>query len=319
MSDVVSLGSANVDRTRYLDTESIRALESRYDWFPAAGETVRVEESPSLPTLEDDAYRNVVGGKGANQAVAAARGGADSAFLGCVGTDHTEYGVLETLADRGVDVGGVRTADCETGKAYVFVDDTGESWIGIVDGANEAVDPDYARGQYDRILAADVLLLQNEIPVATMDAVLARLADESERPTVICNPAPADGAAPLLERATIDIVVVNQTEFAALEDALQSFDGTIVRTQGGDEVVISGTRSYRLTPPAADPVDTTGAGDVFCGYLAAMLADGAPIERAADVATTAGSIATETEGVQTAIPTREMVFDALENGPASTV
>ncbi|WP_436345856.1 PfkB family carbohydrate kinase [Natronorubrum sp. FCH18a] len=314
MTDVVSLGSANVDRTRYLSTDRIRDLEARYDWFPAAGETVRIDASPELPALEADRYENVVGGKGANQAVAAARAAAETAFLGCVGADAAEYGVLETLADRGVDVDRVAiAADLETGKAYVFVDDTGESWIAIVGGANDAVDDAYVDRHYERIRTADALLLQNEIPVAAMERVLERLESESTRPTTVFNPAPAEGAEPLCSRSAVDIVVVNEAEYAALEEELADFDGTVVRTRGADGVVATGAVEHRVTPPSVDPVDTTGAGDAFCGYLAALVGGGAGLERALEGATVAGSTATETEGVQNAIPDRETVERTLEN------
>ncbi|WP_440763543.1 PfkB family carbohydrate kinase [Natronorubrum sp. DTA7] len=314
MTDVVSLGSANVDRTRYLPTDRIRDLETRYDWFPAAGETVRIDGSPELPTLEVERDESVVGGKGANQAVAAARAGAETAFLGCVGSDEAEFGVLETLADRGVAVDHVAAvADRETGKAYVFVDDAGESWIAIVGGANDAVDGAYVDRHYDRIRTADALLLQNEISVAAMERVLERLEDEPTRPTVVFNPAPADGAGPLCSRSAVDIVVVNETEHAALEKQLADFDGTVVRTQGADDVVATGAVDYQVTPPVVEPVDTTGAGDAFCGTLAALMSEGEGLERALEAATVAGSLATVTEGVQHAIPDRETVERVLEN------
>ncbi|WP_440770851.1 PfkB family carbohydrate kinase [Natronorubrum sp. DTA28] len=314
MTDVVSLGSANVDRTRYLPTDRIRDLETRYDWFPAAGETVRIDGSPDLPTLEAERYENVVGGKGANQAVAAARAGAEAAFFGCVGSDEAEFGVLETLADRGVDVDHVAAvADRETGKAYVFVDDDGESWIAIVGGANDAVDGAYVDRHVERVRTADALLLQNEIPVVAMDRLLERLEGKPTRPTVVFNPAPAERAGPLCSRSAVDIVVVNETEHAALEEELAAFDGTVVRTQGADDVVATGAVEYQVTPPVVEPVDTTGAGDAFCGYLAALVGAGAELERALEAATVAGSLATETEGVQHAIPDREMVETVLES------
>ena len=321
MPDVVSLGSVNVDRTWYLSAERIRDLEARYDWFPAAGETVRIEASPGLPDLEDARYRTAVGGKGSNQAVAAARSGADAAFLGCVGDDEADYDVRETLAERGIAVDGAATVDRETGKAYVFVDEGGESRIAIVGGANDAVDDRYVDRTFDRIRDADALLLQNEIPVSATETALERLEtdeDASERPTVVLNPAPADGAEPLVDRAAVDVIVVNEAEYAALEDRLADVDATVVRTRGPDDVLVTDGRNsasdtdWRVTPPTVDAVDATGAGDAFCGYLATLLAEGEDLERAVEVATVAGSLATETEGVQNAIPDREAVERALE-------
>lgn len=319
MTDVVSLGSVNVDRTWDLSSDRLYEFERRYDWFPDAGETVRIDDRSRLVALERDleaegiSPRTVVGGKGTNQAVAAARALGEATLLGCVGSDESEYGVRETLATRGVDVDRVAVTDRETGTAFVFVDEIGESWIAIVGGANDAVDAAYVDRHDDRIRRADALLLQNEIPAATAERVLERLEcdPESERPTIICNPAPADGAEPLLDRA-VDVVVVNEAEYAALESSLADFEGTVVRTQGPDDVVVE-DRPLRITPPTVEPVDATGAGDAFCGYLGALLAAGATLERALEVATVAGSLTTETAGVGNAIPSRKRVRDALEN------
>lgn len=305
MSNVVTVGSVNVDRATYCSRGEIRALESTYDWFPEMGETVRTERVPA--PIADGDFRNRIGGKGSNQAVAAARGGVESTFLGTVGQDQRAYDVLSTLEDRGVAVDSVAVAERETGKAYIFVDDAGESWITILGGANEAVNARYVADQHDQIRDADVCLLQNEIPVSTMQSLLGKLAEEAARPTVVLNPVPTNGVGPLLAEPAVDIVVVNEAEYDALEAQLEAFGGTIVRTRGADDVIVSGETSYRVTPPSVDPVDTTGAGDVFCGYLGAQLADGRSIEPATDIATVAASVATETEGAQESIPALEEV------------
>lgn len=299
MSEVVSLGSINVDRIQYLPRDRIRGLEQRYDWFPVPGQTVEVNGIPA--GLADRDYRNYLGGKGANQAVAAANVGADAAFLGTVGTDQVRYDVLPTLSARGVAVDGVAVTDAETGKAYIYVDNDGESSIAIVAGANGETDRSYALGRFDTIVDARVLLLQNEIPVATMQSVLSRLAGVDDRPTVIYNPSPAEGASPLVTADAVDIVVVNESEYCALSAPLERFAGTLVRTQGSDTVRVSGATEYRTDPPPVDPVDTTGAGDAFAGVLAARLAAGDAIEQAVDTATTAASRSTEIEGAQQAM------------------
>lgn len=309
MSNVVTVGSVNVDRTTYRSRAEIRTLESTYEWFPSPGETVRTERVPAA--VADEEFRDGIGGKGSNQAVAAACGGAESTFLGTVGEDERTYDVLSTLADRGVTVDSVAVAERETGKAYVFVDGDGESWIAILGGANEAVDARYVDRHYDQIRNADVCLLQNEIPVPTMRSLLERLTAEAEGPTVVLNPVPTDGVEPLLAEPAVDVVVVNEAEYDALEGHLERFDGTVVRTRGADDVIVSGESEYRVTPPSVDPVDTTGAGDVFCGYLGAQLAAGRSIGAAADLATAAASLSTETEGAQESIPTLEQVT-ALE-------
>ncbi len=305
MSNVVTLGSINVDRATYCSRGEIRSLESTYEWFPEIGETVRTDDVPA--SIAETEFRNRIGGKGANQAVAAAQSSVESTLLARVGSDERRYGVRSTLEDRGVTVDQIAEDDAETGKAYIFVDDDGESWIGILGGANESVDARYVDRQYDRIQRADVLLLQNEIPVPTMESALGRLDEETIRPTVVLNPVPTDGVESLLEEPAVDIVVVNETEYETLEDRLETFDGTVVRTRGGDDVLVSGETNHRVSPPPVDPVDTTGAGDVFCGYLGAQLATGSSIEDAAELATVAASLATETEGAQESIPALEEV------------
>lgn len=311
MYDVATLGSVNIDLVDYVSRSEITALEERHEWFPRAGETVRIDDVPAaMPPGEPQHF---LGGKGANQAVAAARANADSALFGTVGTDAADYGVRETLRRRGVDVRHLDEADEGTGKAYVFVDGQGENWISVLANANAATDEAYLDREYDRLRSADVLLLQNEIPRSTMESLLAALADESDRPTVVFNPAPVEGVEPLLTRPAVDVLSVNRTEYEALAESIEGFDGTVIRTNGGRDVVVEGDVGVdgdvgaRVSPPSADPVDTTGAGDVFNGYLAARLAADDPLREAVEVATVAASLSTRTEGAQEAMPTLEAV------------
>jgi len=292
MTDVVSLGSVNVDLVAQVDETVIKELSARYDWFPSPDQTTAVESVP--PQVEEFVDRTLVGGKGSNQSVAAARAGADTAFCGRVGTDHGEYGVLDALSTRGVDVSETEVAETETGKAYIFVDETGENRIAILAGANATVDEAYVDRHRGRILDASCLLLQNEVPMATMEALVASLADEPDRPTVVFDPAPAEGAAPLLRYDAVDIVTPNAYEYERLRDEIDDFDGTVIRTRGADPVVVEEATGGEFTvpPPEVTPVDTTGAGDVFSGYLAARLAVGDPLPEAVTVAVTAASLAT---------------------------
>ncbi|MFB6112111.1 MAG: PfkB family carbohydrate kinase [Halobacteriaceae archaeon] len=307
MAEVVSLGSINVDRTRYLSAAEIAALAAENEWLPEAGETKSI---PAPPTdLTTGPYEDVLGGKAANQAVAAARAGTETTLLGKVGPDASQYDLRETLSRRGVDVSAVEPTRAPTGKAYVFVDETGENHIAIVAGANGAVDAAYIRDKLGVIQEASVLVFQNEIPAAGIMALLDDLAGRGDRPTVIFDPAPVDGADAFVDHAAVDIISPNASEYAALEPPLEQTDQTVIRRRGDADVIVSegGAESFRVTPPTVDPVDTTGAGDVFNGYLAAELARGSDLETAVEWATAAASHSTELAGTQTAIPERETV------------
>ena len=305
---VASFGSVNVDRVCRVDSETLAALDERYDWFPAAGETRPVDAIP--PALDEHVSRTLLGGKGANQAVAAARAETDAAFYGKVG-DGDATDPRTELADRGVETAAVGTVDGPTGTAYVFVGPNGENHIALLAGANGAVDAAYAHAHLDEIGRADVLLLQNEVPLAAAEALLLALTGQHDRPTVVVDPAPADGAAALLDYACVDVVTPNEAEAAALADELAAFDGVVCYKHGPDPVEVVGpgcAERFTVAPPAADPVDTTGAGDVFAGYLGAEMARGTPLREAVELACVAAACSVEREGVQRAVPARETVI-----------
>ncbi|WP_256296869.1 PfkB family carbohydrate kinase [Haloarchaeobius salinus] len=313
MSRVVSFGSINVDHVGYISRDRIAALADAHGWFPDAGETVRVDAVPAA--VRDDLTETFLGGKGANQAVAAAAAEADASLLGCVGDDEDEHAVVETLAERGVAVDGLERVDGPTGYAAIVVDETGENHIAIVAGANGRVTPAYARRHGDHLRDADCLLLQNELRAEATLAALDEVSGTGRRPTVVYDPAPADGAGAVLSHDAVDVVTPNEGEAAALSDALDAFDGTVVRTLGENGVVVEdGDDEFRVDSPAVDPVDTTGAGDVFAGYLAAELGEGSGLRRAVQLATIAAALSTTMEGVQTAVPERQQVLDVLRDG-----
>jgi len=306
MGRVVSLGSINVDHVRRATDAELTSFEERYDWFPSRGHTVRVGTLPEDFAPDADEIRH--GGKGANQAVAAASAGATTAMLGKVGADHGRFGARSALTDAGVDADRVGVADAPTGSAYIFVEPSGDNRIVVAPGANATVDDAYVRGQVDAVRDADCLLLQNEIPVDPVAGLLAELADDAERPTVILDPAPPAGVEPLLACEAVDYLTPNEHEYAALGDALDGFGGVVVRKRGGDPLIVeTATDRFPVTPPTVDPVDTTGAGDVLNGFLASRLAAGASLRDAVETAVVAGSLSTQTAGARHGVPTLDDV------------
>ncbi len=301
---VLSLGSINLDRVYDVTAADLRAYERQYDWFPAAEETVTVANDALPEGFAGDSDELHHGGKGANQAVAAARAGADTTLLGAVGPDADEAGVHASLSTAGVDATALATASVPTGTAHVFRGPGGENRIVVVPGANDAVDPAYVAAHAERALDADCLLLQNEIPQAAVRSLLDRVADRPDPPTVLFDPAPAAGAAGLLGHPAVDYCTPNEHEYEQLQDALASSPCAVVRKDGPDPVVVrddDGT-AFEVSPPTVAVEDTTGAGDVFAGYFGTALAAGRDRQTAVEDATTAASMATRTAGAREGIP-----------------
>ena len=279
---VVSFGSLNYDLSIWLDR------------LPGPDETLRAQRMEAFS-----------GGKGANQATAAARLGADAHMVGCVGDDDRGRWLLEVLNGNGVDTGLVRIVEEPTGTAVPLITPVDVSIV-IVAGANASTGVADAVAAAEVIAAADVLLLQGEVGAA--GARRAAQAARSGRTTVVFNPAPVD---PFLVEAVIpltDVLVVNRAEQSQI-DAIGPETGhcdTVV-TLGGrgaqvDDVVVP---SY-----PAEVVDPTGAGDAFCGAMGVALAEGRPLIEAVRFANAAGSLAVATPGAQPSMPTRASV-DAL--------
>lgn len=299
---ITVVGSINLD------------LIAAVDRLPGPGETLR-----------SDGFRTAPGGKGANQALAAARAGGEVRMIGAVGKDSFSAEALACLEEGKVQLGGVRQAAAATGIALIFVDAKGENVIVIAPGANDTVLPgDLAKARFGK---GEIVLLQHEIPLATVEATIAATAEAGG--TSVLNTAPfrAD-AAKLLPMA--DYVVANETEFDLYADALklegadrrarmQDFvdrtGRTVVVTLGADGV-IAATPDGQFAVPAlpVTPVDTVGAGDTFCGYLGAGLAAGLPLEQALRRAAAAGSLACLKPGAQPAIPHASEVDKALAEG-----
>jgi ribokinase len=293
---VCIIGSINVD------------LVVAADRLPAPGETVLGGRF----SVHD-------GGKGANQAVAAARAGAHVTMIGAVGTDAYGDRALAALEAEGIDVAGVRRLEHEpTGVAIIAVGPRGENQIVVAPGANGAValDGDDER----RIGGADVVLTNHEVPQATvLEAVrLARQAGV----TTILNPAPARALSaemlrlgPILTPNEHELVVAigNEVTGSALDELAARHAGPIIVTQGpAGALLAEGDRRERFPGRVAPAVvDTTGAGDAFNGALAAWLAEGASLDDAITAANAAGALSVAAPGARGGLPMREAIEELL--------
>ncbi len=238
------------------------------------------------------------GGKGANQALAAARMGAEVGLIAAVG-DDPEAGLATPLlrVEPRLDLDLV-VVDRPTGVALIVVDDEGENQIVVAPGANAELLPWTIEG-----MRAGPLLCQLEVPIETVAAALTA----SSGPRLL-NAAPVVvGTAELLGQ--IDVLIVNESERAALGGELAGFGGLIVTTLGARGATIEerGRLVASATPPQVVPIDAVGAGDAFCGTFAALFADDSPLERTLELAVTAGALATEVPGAQPSLPTLDEV------------
>ena len=292
MSRVVVVGSLNMD------------IVMRLPRIPRPGETVHGGRIGRYP-----------GGKGANQAVAAARAGAAVALVGAVGRDDAGDALLRSLAAAGVDRADVcQTTDAATGTAMIVVDSSGANAIALAEGANLAVRPEDAA----RAVAAHdpaVVVVQREVPDGTVRAALRHAPEGAMR---VMNAAPLEPDADL-PLDVVDLLVVNEIEASDLlgtpvtsadaPDAAKRLAAGVNRgcviTLGGDGLAayVDG-RALRLNAHPINAVDTTGAGDAFCGALAAALALGESVEAALSWGNAAGALAASRPGAQPSMPTR---------------
>jgi ribokinase len=297
---VVVFGSINLD------------LVTRVARFPAPGETVGAASFATYP-----------GGKGANQALAAARAGAQVRLYGTLGNDAFADAALALLAAGGVDLDGVKRAAAATGCATILVDAQGENCIAVASGANALADPEAVP---DSMLGSGtILVLQQEVAAEANAALIARARRRGAR--IVLNAAPARPLSLELLRQ-VDVLVVNETEaaalaaqhgwpaaahaFAAAAIAAAAPSFVVVVTQGKDgAVAASGTETIRVHAPDVDVIDTTGAGDAFAGALAAAIDARASLEDALRAAVVAGSLACTAAGAQSALPRREAIVAAL--------
>jgi ribokinase len=264
---ITVVGSANID------------LVARCERLPRPGETVTDAEFERIP-----------GGKGANQAVAAARLGADVRFVGRIGRDDL---TLRSLERAGVDVSGVVRDDGESGVALIVVDAAGDNVIVVAPGANERL----SAAEVD-VGEADAVMCQLEVP---MEVVRAAAADA----TFFClNAAPARGPLDLHP----DLLVVNRYEFELIGEC----PGLVALTLGAQGAVLleRGAEVARASPPRIEPVDGTAAGDAFCAALVVALLAGRDRADALRWACAAGAIAASRPGAQPSLPSAAEV-DAI--------
>lgn len=280
---------------------------------------------PALPapgeTVLGGACHFCLGGKGANQAIAAARAGAGVFFLSCVGDNAIATEVRKELSANGLDLSGVTTVEAtDTGTAMIFVDERGENCIGVASGANAHLTADIVAVHADTIKKADILLLQMEIPLATVEAA----AHCHER--VILNPAPAQQLSrTLLDNITIltpnrielsQITGIKLDDEAALKNAAQSIleqgPETVLITLGKEGVfAVTQRETFRLQAFRVEAVDTTAAGDVFNGALAVALADGAGLREATEFGMAAAALSVRKSGAIPSIPYKAEIEDLL--------
>jgi ribokinase len=300
MGGIVVVGSLNVDLTIEVGR------------LPAPGETV-IGSGSSVG----------LGGKGANQAAAAAALGGTVAMVGRVGDDDGGRELVGDLRERGVDVDEVVVTDgARTGSATIAVDGKGENLIVVDPGANSAVTSGDVRVR--RVEEADVVLAQLEIPMEAVSAAAAHA-----RGLFLLNPAPArELPAELLER--VDVLVPNQAELALLSGAeppetLEATKELVTGLLGGARVVVTlgaegalvhepGGGFTHVTAPEVEPVDTTGAGDCFCGALAVELTRGASLVASTRLAVAAAALSTTAAGARGRLPTRDEVETAAGSG-----
>ena len=300
--NLVVLGSINADHILNLEH------------FPTPGETVTGQE-----------YQVAFGGKGANQAVAAGRSGADIAFIACVGDDDTGSRVCKQLASDKIDTSPVSTIkEASTGVALIFVNATGENVIGIHAGANGALTPVLVAQQHQKIAEASALLMQLESPLERVLAA-AKVAHQHQT-KVILNPAPACELSDEL-LGLVDMITPNETEAEKLtgvrvendDDAAKA--SQVLHAKGIETVIITlGSRGVWLSENGkgqrvagfkVKAVDTIAAGDTFNGALVTALLESKPMNEAIRFAHAAAAIAVTRKGAQPSVPWRHEIDEFL--------
>ena len=290
--DVVVVGSANMD------------LVARVVRLPHPGETVSAHD-----------YFEACGGKGANQAIAAARAGARTAFIGAVGSDAAGDTLRAAFVHDAVDVSLLATVREPTGRALIGVSDDAENLIIVVPGANHALSVDHIDAAAALLANAKVVLVQLEVRLAVVQRAVELAGHDT---IVVLNPAPASELPDDVLRH-VDVITPNEHEVALLGGAAALVArgvANVVVTQGArGALLVTRDSETRIEPFAVTPVDTTGAGDAFCGVLSARLAVAgglAELALALRAAAVGGALATQTAGAVPSLPVWSQVAAALQ-------
>jgi ribokinase len=298
---VVVVGSSNTDMV----------IKSKT--LPRAGETVTGGE-----------FFMAAGGKGANQAVAAARAGAETTFIARLGDDMFGQKALENFKKDGLNTDFV-LVDKETpsGIALIFIDAQGENIISVAPGSNARLSPQDVEKAKEAISRADVVLMQLEIVLETVESAVEMASVAGCK--VILNPAPGRKLPPSL-LARIDLLTPNETETAILTGLPVDTDktartageelrglgvGAVVMTLGKKGALIIGQDALHIPAKKVNPVDTVGAGDAFNGALAVAIAEGKELKEAVEFAAAAGAIACTRYGAQPSMPSREEIDEMI--------
>jgi len=294
---IVVVGSANID------------LVASVNHLPVAGETVL-----------GSSFNKIPGGKGANQAVAASKLGGEVSFVGCVGSDQEGEMLRSNLEDANVDCEFLTSSpEAPTGTAMIGVDAEGNNSIIVHSGANGALVQEDIVAAKEIVKTAKVVLMQLEIPTSCLETAV-----EMANGITILNPAPVvDIPKRLLGK--VDVLVPNQIELAHLsneesfndldeiKNAAKSLDiETVIVTLGSrGALLVSGNKTDLVSPPVVESVDTTGAGDAFCGSLAESLSRGLSFLESVEQSVAAGALSTTSHGAQISMPTRSEVDSFL--------
>ncbi len=299
---VVVIGSSNID------------LVVRVPHLPLPGETLLGGE-----------VARIAGGKGANQAVAAQRAGAEVAFIGCLGDDSYGDVAVASLNEAGVNLTHLRrVAGVATGIAFITVAASGENSIVVAPGANAAVGAADIAAAQPLIADARIIVAQLEIPLTTV--IQAFTFARAAKVITVLNPAPAQPLSDALLQL-VDILVCNETEAASLTSTLVGDETSAIvaaqqlHAKGPRQVIVTlgragalisdGNTTYLQPAFAVATVDTTAAGDAFVGALAARLAEGATLSVAARFAAAAGALAVTRVGAQISLPMQATIVDFL--------